>query len=72
MAVDIVTVLLLGIPILSKDGKPTLKSEERVPDFKLLWTIYGELTRKTIEEQLACFLSLFISLQICQVQLNHN
>ena len=65
--------LLLGVSMLPKDDKPTLKSEGRVPEFKLLWTIYGELTHyKRIEEQLACFLSLFIGLQSYQVQLNHN
>ena len=31
-----VTMLLLGVPILPKDDKPTLKSGGRVPKFKLL------------------------------------
>ena len=32
----IVTKLLLGVPILPKDDKATLKSEGRVPEFELL------------------------------------
>ena len=53
-----------GVPIIPKDDKPTLKGEWRMPEFRLLLTNYGELTHcKTIEEQLACFLLVFIALQ---------
>ena len=33
-----------GVPILTKDDKPTLKGEWRMPEFRLLLTNYGELT----------------------------
>ena len=44
-----VTKLLLGVPILSKDVKPTLKGEWRMPEFRLLLTNYGELSPVEVE-----------------------